>query len=245
MMFAKSAELRLKTTLSDKTASKDEYELFIDHVREIGFLPMHQRGLDALNELQEYIRKRLLKYTNELVDLKEGESPTGQATFSRASPEQKLFEILVAAGKSRVKMPSDGSCFFHSMNHQGKIQHIKVGSAKHIRFKAVDHVLHNWDTNKDSYPEITGLSIDKIRKTLRSSKYWADHPLIQATAEVLRVEITVWRSDGTQTVICPLQNNATWKAEISYIVELHYDSVISKEPWHQDSLASLKKCLRW
>lgn len=136
---------------------------------------------------------------------------------SKMSSSEQLA-LLNPEGFSIVEVPSDGNCLFHAVADQlNKIGRPAVSAAQ-LRERAINHMLQHWH----HYSAFCGDNGDSYIAEMIENGAWADHPIIQATAEMLRVNITIHRTDGAETSIAADFEDTIY---LGYYVGVHYVSL--------------------
>ena len=149
------------------------------------------------------------------------------------------------------RVPGDGSCFFHALYDQLQNRAPQLLSkdddAGTLREGAVNNIVENWDHYQSFFFD-KGKGPDAIIASLLNSRTWAENPIIQATANMLNIHISIHQKDRdyTNTLhVHPLSSSSSSSSPPT-LPTLHFLNQGSKGPngfvgMHFDSLLDSEK----
>lgn len=119
-----------------------------------------------------------------------------------------------------VNVDSDGSCFFHAVDDQLKVNNILIpGGSIKLREIAIQHILDN----RGLYDEFIG-NPDKYLGSMVKHRTWADEIIIRALSRALNLTIVIINSDGTKPIVIK-RENAAGVLCLGYETYGHYQSL--------------------
>jgi hypothetical protein len=126
-------------------------------------------------------------------------------------------------------VPGDGNCFFHAVIDQlTRIGQLNGANAATLRQRAIDHMLTHWE----HYAPFCAGADAYIDQMVQDGE-WSDHPIIQATAELLNINIDIHHDNGEHSNIGV---DSAHTITLGYYVDAHYVSLTLEQVDDDDDI---------
>lgn len=160
---------------------------------------------------------------NQLCFLRDYEDLTNTNRLTNAPTSSSPTKQLRAIGLQEVSVREDGNCFFRAISygiHQRQDNHLN------IRASAIEYL----ESNKQDFALFMDKSIyptaESYIKQMRRNGFYADHPVVLATAIIIQKNIIV-HERGKKPLRIPGSDCFENQLHVRYIPEKeHYNSVV-------------------
>lgn len=138
--------------------------------------------------------------------------------------QQDLRKVATQHGFTCRPIPGDGNCFFSAVLDQVRLKDPTTKlSQSALRQQAIQYITQN----QGHYIDFT-VDFEKFIKQMSKSGTWADQILAHATAQVLKMNLIILKSDNSQPLAFKVPN-ATNTIYLGNQVEWHFESLIIQD----------------
>ncbi|XP_019619732.1 PREDICTED: uncharacterized protein LOC109466449 [Branchiostoma belcheri] len=210
----------------------------------------NKNGVEATSRSDAAVSSALTECSWRKVGLREL-SQSIQQTGSR--PDVLEQRAQTAGMKLRPPTPKDGNCFFWAISDQLKREALRQEGAEEmaqedIRELVTSYIRDNPNTADGepiaSFIDTPGVSLEEYLIKMAENGVWADHIVVQATADLLRRTINIVSTAGDEDtcfiIVEPFDGNSNGAPLLlGHYCENHYQSLDATAGWlSRDSSSS-------
>jgi hypothetical protein len=218
-----------------KTSSEDQVIITKDNISNITNLIITKQGYTVYENPIRLKEEKILQHYRAYYS---------EEDLSSSSIQKMNSQLLPLFSMRAVDVPGDGNCFFHAVEDQLRLINGNiVMNYQQIRNFAVQYINGHRQEFQDF---IVDENIDEYLNRISQDRQWADHNLIQALSNELRINIVIIGNNHIERPLVIGSSEFLQTIYLGHIVELHYVSLqrVSDNEEYYNNFIQLEKLVR-